>query len=81
MRMVSKRLLFEVVRLLGVQREDLEGDIGIGNEERDDGLGAQLAQRLKPVIPVRGPVPVALTNHDDRIEEAAEGFYHIHQAA
>jgi hypothetical protein len=31
-----ERLLAQVVRLLGVQREDLEGDRRIGHEKRDD---------------------------------------------
>src|SRR6185436_5777569 len=67
-----ERLLLQVVRLLGVEREDLKGDLGIGHEQRDDRPDAELLQRLQAVVAVGRPVLVLVTNRDDRIEEQSD---------
>ena len=53
-------LLLEVVRLLGVEREDLEGDLRLRDQDRGDHLGLELAQDDSTVIAVRGPVDPGL---------------------
>ena len=67
------------MRLLGVEREDLERDLGVRNEQGDNRLRAELAQRLQAMIAVRRPVPVALTDRHDRIEKAAQRFDDLHE--
>ena len=74
-----ERLLAQVVRLLGVQREDLERDLRVRHEERDDGADAELLQRLQPVVAVRRPVLVLVADRDDRIQEEADLLDHRHQ--
>src|SRR5262249_31760426 len=60
------------MRLLGIERQDLEGDLRIRHEERDHGLDAELLQRLQAVIAVRRQVLAVLADRDDRIEEPPE---------
>ena len=50
-----ERLFFEVVRFFRIQREYLEGDLRVRHDQRDDGLRAELAHRLKPMVAVRRP--------------------------
>src|SRR5436190_10079146 len=51
-----ERLLLEVVRLLGVEREHLKRHVGLGHEDGGDDVGLQLVERDAPVIAVRRPV-------------------------
>ena len=74
-----ERLLFEVVRLLGIEGENLERDVGFGDDERDHRSGAELPHRLQPVIPVRSPIAVTVAHGDDWIEEPAELLDDVHQ--
>ena len=74
-----ERLLAQVVRLLGVQREDLEGDRRIGHEQRDDRPDAELLERLQPVVPVGREVAVVTTDRDNRIEKPPDRLDHYHQ--
>ena len=74
-----ERLLAQVVRLLGVQREDLEGDRRIGHEQRDDRPDAELLQRLQPVVPVGREVAAVVTDRDNRIEKPPDRLDHAHQ--
>ncbi len=74
-----ERLLLEVVRLLGIQRQDLERDLAIRHEQRDDRARAQGAQRLQSMIAIRRPVFVVLANGDDGIEKPAERLDDVHQ--
>src|SRR5439155_7124215 len=50
-----ERLLAQVVRLFGVEGEDLPGDFALGNDERGDGPRPEPAHRLEAVAAVRGP--------------------------
>ena len=66
-------LFLEVVRLLRVEREDLERDLGLGHEDGGDHLGLELGEHGAPVIAVRRPVETrAGRHHDDRIDEAVD---------
>ena len=56
MRIVFERLLAQVVRLLGVERENLERDAGIGDEQRDHRAVPELLQRLQTMVAVGRPV-------------------------
>ena len=63
--------------LLGVERQDLIGDVRFRDEQRDDGFRAETTHRLQPVIAVGRPVTVVVTNHDERIEKPIERFDHV----
>src|SRR5439155_23817128 len=51
-----QRLLLQVVRLLGVEGQHLEGHLLLGHEDGGDVVGLQLVERRPPVIAVRRPV-------------------------
>ncbi len=76
-----ERLLAQVVRLLRVEREDAVGELGLGDQERDDGLAAQLLERVQAVVAVGRPVGAVFAAHgDDRVEEAADLVHALHEA-
>ncbi len=75
-----ERLLLEIVSLLGVERENLERDFGVGHHQRDDGLRSELAHRLQPMVPVRRPVTVVTPDADNRIEKAPERLDDGHES-
>src|SRR5262245_694650 len=69
--------LAQVVRLLGIEREDLPGDLALGDDERHDRLRAQAAHRRQPVPPVRRPEAfLGRGDRDQRIEEQARLVEH-----
>src|SRR5207302_8034716 len=74
-----ERLLAQVVRLLGVERENLEGDLRIGHDERGDRADAELLQRLQTMVAVWRQVLAVVADGDDRIEEAADRLDDAHQ--
>src|SRR5436309_1997408 len=52
-----ERLLLEVVRLLGVERQHLEGHVGLRHQDGGHDVGLQLVERDAPMIAVRRAVP------------------------
>src|SRR5207244_9995806 len=74
-----ERLLAQVVRLLGVERETLEGDLRVGHDERGDRADAELLQRLQTMVAVWRQVLAVVADGDDRIEEAADRLDDAHQ--
>ena len=69
----------EVVRLLRIQREDLEGDGWIRDEQGHHRLDAEFLQRLQPMVAVGREVLVVLADRHDRIEEDADLLDDRHQ--
>src|SRR5439155_20409036 len=67
-----ERFLAEVVRLFGVEREDLECNRHVWHQQRDHGLDPELLERLQAVVAIRRQVMSIFTDGDDRIEEAAD---------
>ena len=68
-----ERALAEVVRLLGIEKENPVRDFGLGDDERDDGLRAELPKCAEPVVAVRRLVlPFPRWHGDHRIEESVE---------
>ena len=73
-------LFLEVVRLLRIEREDLERDLGLGDEDGGDHLGLELGEHRAPVVAVRRPVEARPgRHHDDRIDEAVDLLHDLLQ--
>ena len=65
-----ERPLAEVVRLLGVQREDLPRDLALRYEQRNDGFCAEPPHGFESMPAVRGPEALLRCgDRDHRIEE------------
>src|SRR5581483_76333 len=62
-----ERFLAEVVRLLGIQRKDLERDVRIGDDERDHGPDAEFLERLQSMVAVWCEVLPVIAHRDDGI--------------
>jgi len=60
--MVSSDFSRKVVRLLGIQCEDLVGDVGFRDQQRDDGFRAETAHRLNTVIAIWCEIAAVLSN-------------------
>ena len=67
------------MRLLRVQRENLECNLALGHEQRDDRLHAKLLECLQSMVAVRRQIVSIVTDGDDRIEEPADLFDDRHQ--
>ena len=64
--------ILEVVRLLGVEREDAIRERLVRRDERDDLPQAEHLRRRQPMAAIRRPEPAILAaHHDERIEERA----------
>jgi hypothetical protein len=76
-----ERLLLEVVRLLDVEREDLEDHLGLDDEDRRDEVRLQLVEDRAPVVAVRRPVDARPGRDDhDRVHEAVEPLDRLGEA-
>src|SRR5436190_8930911 len=76
-----ERLLLEVVGLLGVEGQDLEGDLVLGDENGGDHLRLQLLEDRAPVVAVGRPVETGLgRHHDDGVHEAVDLLDHFLEA-
>ncbi len=72
-----QRALLDPGRLLGVERQDLVGELELGHDEGDQALGPELAHGGQAVVPVGGPVaPVRRAHHQHRVEIAVEPIEH-----
>ena len=67
------------MRLLGVERENLERHLAVRHEQRDDGPYAQLLERLQAMVAVWREIRFVAADDDDRIEEAADFLDDGHQ--
>ncbi len=68
-----ERALAHVVRLLGIERQDAMRHGLVGDDDRHDGLSAELPQGAQPVVAVRSPVsPVIGPHRDDGVEKAIQ---------
>src|SRR5262249_15932285 len=81
-----ERLLAQVVRLLGIEREDLIRGGLLRHEDRRDAFGAERAHRREAVMAVGRPVERAVfgflrAHGDDRIEKAPQLADDIFQPA
>src|SRR2546426_3448235 len=65
------RLLLEVVRLLRVEREHLEGHAGLGHEDGGNELGLQLLEHDAAVVSVRRPVHAGARRVDRFVDETS----------
>ncbi len=66
--------VLEVVRLLGVQRENAIRERLVGRDERSDLLQAKHFRCREPMPPVRRPQPALFTAHDDQRVEKRSGL-------
>src|SRR5713101_7996669 len=68
-----ERFLLEVVGLLGVERQDLEGDLVLRHEDGRDHCRLELAEHGAAVVAVGRPVEAGLGRHDDDgVDEAVD---------
>ena len=72
-----ERLVAQVVLLFGVERQDLEGDIGLGNHDRRDQFGFGFFGGGAAMIPIGSVVDSSGTHRDNRLGEAVEFFHHL----
>ena len=75
-----ERLVAQVVRLLGVERENLKRDLGIGYHDRGDHFGAGLHRSGAAMVAVGSPVGAGGVNGDDRLGETIELLHHFNHA-
>ena len=75
-----QRLVLEVVRLFGVERENLVGDLGLRDHDRRNRFGAELGGGGAAMVAVGSPVAAVRAHHDHRLGEAAELLHHFAQA-
>src|SRR5216684_3204607 len=75
-----ERALLEIVGFLGVQREDLVGDIRFGQDQRDHRLCAQQPRRSQSMISIGRPVFAIVSHRDHRIEIAVRAFHRVGQS-
>src|ERR1700731_2637043 len=69
-----ERLVAQVVRLLGVERENLKRDLGIGYHDGGNHFGAGLYCSGAAMVAVGSPVSAGGVNGDDRLGETIELF-------
>src|SRR6266446_2318166 len=77
-----ERLLAQVVRLFGVEGEDLPGDFALGHDERRDRPCAQPSHRLQPVPAVRRPEALlGRGDRDHRVEKHSRAVEDVGELA
>src|SRR5215470_3521517 len=73
--------LFQIVRFLGVQREDLPGHLSICNNECRNRLRSQAAHRFEPMAAIGSPEAIArCRNRNNGVEETSGLVDNICQA-
>src|SRR5882724_11047367 len=76
-----ERLLLEVVRLLDVERENLEDHRRLDDQDDRDEVGLELVEDRAPVVAVRRPVDSRPgRDHDDRVHEPVEALDRLGEA-
>src|SRR4029077_4340176 len=66
-----ERAVAEVVRLLGVEREDPVRERRVVGQKRGDGAQPELSRGGEAMSPIRRPEPVRARDRDHRIQEQA----------
>src|SRR6266850_1315471 len=72
-----ERLVAQIVRFLGGQREDLKRDFRFRNHNRGNHFGARLYRGGAAMVSIWSPVQVSGAHNHDWLGEAIDLFHHL----